>query len=141
MRNTNLLQYNQEKIDLEKKRYLIYKEIADLRKDGEDNFSGVLNQLLNQKGLLDKQIENLEQEMAEEDSGFNSPVAEYILNMDDEVRVIKIVDPHTANPNIGLISYNSPLASALIKAEGEEIIIKTPRGSKVYRILARISNA
>jgi transcription elongation factor GreA len=60
-----------------------------------------------------------------------------LLDLDDEREVTyAIVGGYESNPDIGYISYHSPLAKQLLgKEEGDEFIAKLPGGSKEYEII------
>jgi len=60
----------------------------------------------------------------------------YLLNIDtDEEEIYTICGALESEVENGLISIHSPLAKALIgKAEGDEIILKLPKGKKEYEI-------
>ncbi len=53
----------------------------------------------------------------------------------DETKTIQIVGEDEASSEDNKISYNSPLGKALIgKEEGDEVIVKAPKGDVVYEI-------
>ena len=55
----------------------------------------------------------------------------------DKKQTYQIVGQYEANLEKGLISYISPLATALIgKAKGDIVEVQTPKGEKAYEILA-----
>lgn len=58
-------------------------------------------------------------------------------DMDSEEEFIyTIVGRTESNPDIGLISFHTPLAKGLMgKAEGDEVVIALPNGKKEYEIL------
>jgi transcription elongation factor GreA len=65
---------------------------------------------------------------------FGSTVVLTDMDTDEEV-TYTIVGGCEANPDIGLISYGSPLAKQLLgKEEGDECKIKLPSGVKEYEI-------
>ena len=56
-------------------------------------------------------------------------------NEKDETRTIQLVGEDEASAGTQKISYNSPLGKALIgKEEGDEIIVKAPKGDIEYSI-------
>ena len=59
-----------------------------------------------------------------------------LLDIDsDEVVTYRIVGDDEADIKLGLISYSSPLARAIIgKREGDEIDFQAPGGKKEYEI-------
>jgi transcription elongation factor GreA len=65
---------------------------------------------------------------------FGSTVYLIDLDTDEEVKYT-IVGAPESNPQKGLISYNSPLAKALIGKEvGDEVEVNLPGGEKAYEI-------
>ena len=60
----------------------------------------------------------------------------YLIDVDTEEEVkYTIVGAPEADPSIGLISYNSPLAKALIGKEvGDEVEVNLPGGKVTYEI-------
>ena len=65
---------------------------------------------------------------------FGSTVTLIDLNDDSEV-VYKIVSSIDSNPDIGHISFHSPLAKQLLgKEEGDEITVQLPGGKKEFEI-------
>lgn len=66
---------------------------------------------------------------------FGSTVMLENLELNEEV-TYTIVGSTESNPNLGLISYHSPLAKQLMgRGEGEEVTIKLPSGQQMYEIL------
>jgi transcription elongation factor GreA len=66
---------------------------------------------------------------------FGATVTVSDLNSGDESR-FQIVGEDEADSKAGKISYSSPMARGLIgKEEGDEAVIRTPRGAKQYEIL------
>lgn len=59
-----------------------------------------------------------------------------VINLDtDETRVYQIVGDDEADVKSGKISYQSPIARALIgKREGDEVAVQTPSGTVAYEI-------
>ncbi|MDG1712909.1 MAG: transcription elongation factor GreA [Woeseiaceae bacterium] len=67
---------------------------------------------------------------------FGSTVEVIDLHNDQEI-TYKIVGEDESDIKLGLISYTSPIARALIgKSEGDEIIFQAPGGKREYEILA-----
>jgi transcription elongation factor GreA len=65
---------------------------------------------------------------------FGSTVTLSDINSGTEV-TYTIVGGCESNPDIGLISFNSPLAKQLLgKEEGDEVKVKLPNGTKEYEI-------
>ena len=67
---------------------------------------------------------------------FGSTVEVIDLHNDQEI-TYKIVGEDESDIKLGLISYTSPIARALIgKSEGDEIFFQAPGGEREYEILA-----
>lgn len=67
---------------------------------------------------------------------FGSTVVLLDVDSDEEV-TYTIVGGCESNPDMGLISFNSPLAKQLIgKEEGDEVKVKLPNGLKEFEIVA-----
>jgi len=67
---------------------------------------------------------------------FGSTVVLEDLDSEEEF-TYSIVGSTESNPNLGLISYHSPLAKQLLgKEEGDEVVTKLPSGEKEYEILS-----
>ena len=65
---------------------------------------------------------------------FGSTVVMTDLDTDDEV-AYTIVGGAESNPDMGLISFNSPLAKQLLgKEEGDEVKVRLPGGEKEFEI-------
>lgn len=60
-----------------------------------------------------------------------------LLNLDDDSQVTyKIVSSFDSNPDIGHISFHSPLAKQLLgKSEGDEVHAVLPGGKKEFEVL------
>ena len=59
-----------------------------------------------------------------------------LIDLDDDSEVVyKIVSSMDSNPDIGHISFHSPLAKQLLgKEEGDEITVQLPGGKKEFEI-------
>ena len=65
---------------------------------------------------------------------FGSTVVLSDIDNDSEV-TYTIVGGYESNPDIGLISFNSPLAKELLgKEEGDEVRVRLPNGTKEYEV-------
>ncbi len=65
---------------------------------------------------------------------FGSTVTLIDMDSDEEV-TYTIVGGCESNPDIGLISFNSPLSKQLLgKEDGDEVKIRLPKGTKEYEI-------
>lgn len=60
-----------------------------------------------------------------------------IENESGEIVEYRIVGPDEFDPDKGYISIDSPMARALIqKSEGDEIVVRLPKGEAVYTIVS-----
>jgi transcription elongation factor GreA len=67
---------------------------------------------------------------------FGSTVVLEDMNTEEEIKYT-IVGGIESNPDIGLISFNSPLAKQILgKKEGDEVLAKLPGGKKEYEIIS-----
>jgi transcription elongation factor GreA len=59
-----------------------------------------------------------------------------LLNMNnDEEQVYKIVGSEEVDVSLGFISYEAPVARALMgKEEGDEVVVRTPKGECCYEV-------
>jgi transcription elongation factor GreA len=73
-------------------------------------------------------------ELAHAKVSFGSTICMTDMDSDDEV-TYTIVGGCESNPDMGLISFNSPLAKQLLgKEEGDEVTVTLPGGKKEYEI-------
>ena len=73
-------------------------------------------------------------ELAHSKVSFGSTVVMTNLDTDEEV-TYTIVGGAESNPDMGLISFNSPLAKQLLgKGEGDEVKVRLPGGEKEFEI-------
>lgn len=129
----------------------IEKRIAELRKhlleivntieierhESKDDEQGILDELLGQKQILESELQDLESALCEVKTN-NIKVAEYSLKKDGKKLKVIIVNNSMVDSAKGLISKNSPLAKALVKARvGELLKIPTPFGVSEYLLLAK----
>jgi len=81
-------------------------------------------------------LANINERMIPRDSiGFWSRVAVLDVDTGDEV-TYRLVSPDESDPSNGKISVSSPIGKALVgHAEGDEVEVQTPRGTRTYEIL------
>ncbi len=100
-------------------------------KEQQKNIDNRLGEL--QEILGNAQIVNPE-DLAHAKVSFGSTVVMTDVNTDEEV-TYTIVGGCESNPDIGLISFNSPLAKQLLgKEEGDEVKVRLPGGEKEFEI-------
>jgi len=93
-----------------------------------DNRLGELQEILGNSQIVDPS------ELAHAKISFGSTVS--LTDMDtEEEMTYTIVGGCESNPDIGLISFNSPLAKQLLgKEEGDEVKMRLPGGTKEFEI-------
>lgn len=93
-----------------------------------DSRLGELQEILGNAQIVDPK------ELQHSKVSFGSTVV--MTNMDtDEEATYTIVGGCESNPDIGLISFNSPLAKQLLgKEEGDEVKVRLPGGEKEFEI-------
>ena len=93
-----------------------------------DNRLGELQEILGSSQIVDPS------ELAHTKISFGSTVVMTNLDTNEEV-TYTIVGGCESNPDIGLISFNSPLAKQLLgKEEGDEVKVRLPGGQKEFEI-------
>lgn len=62
-----------------------------------------------------------------------SPGSKVTVKMDGEQKDFTIVDPEAIDPQNGCISFNSPIAQAVLRAEiGQSIDVELPNGKSLH---------
>ena len=93
-----------------------------------DNRLAELQEILGNSQIVDPS------ELEHSKVSFGSTVVMTNLDTDEEVKYT-IVGGSESNPDIGLISFNSPLAKQLLgKEEGDEVKVRLPGGEKEFEI-------
>lgn len=113
-----------------------YREMGDLSENGA--YKGAKAQL----GSIDYQLRKLQrilstakiiQKRFTDIVGVGSTI---VIKSDEVERTFLVVGPHEASPSEGKISFHSPLGKALLgKRVGESVIIETPSGKSIFKIL------
>ena len=100
-------------------------------KEGQKNID---NRLADLSGILGNSRIVDPSELAHEKISFGSTIVMTDINTDEEL-TYTIVGGCESNPDIGLISFASPLAKQLLgKEEGDEVKVRLPGGEKEYEI-------
>jgi len=93
-----------------------------------DNRLAELQEILGNAQIVDPS------ELAHSKVSFGSTVVMTDMDTDEEV-TYTIVGGAESNPDMGLISFNSPLAKQLLgKEEGDEVVVQLPGGKKEFEI-------
>jgi transcription elongation factor GreA len=93
-----------------------------------DNRLGELQEILGNSQIVDPS------ELAHSKVSFGSTVVMTDMDTDEEIKYT-IVGGCESNPDMGLISFGSPLAKQLLgKEEGDEVKVRLPGGEKEYEI-------
>jgi len=93
-----------------------------------DNRLAELQEILGNAQIVDPS------ELAHSKVSFGSTVVMTDLDTDEEV-TYTIVGGAESNPDMGLISFNSPLAKQLLgREEGDEVKVRLPGGEKEFEI-------
>ncbi len=93
-----------------------------------DNRLAELQEILGNAQIVDPS------ELTHSKVSFGSTVVMTDMESDEEV-TYTIVGGAESNPNMGLISFNSPLAKQLLgKKEGDEVEVRLPGGEKEFEI-------
>ena len=121
--------------------------ISEARAHGDLKENAEYHAAKEQQGFIEGRIKEIESKLANAQEVditginaqgkvvFGSTVGVIDLQNDQEI-TYKIVGEDEADIKLGMISYSSPIARALIgKSEGDEIIFQAPGGEKEYEIL------
>ena len=127
-------------------RVQIVKEIQVARAHGDISENAEYHAAREKQGWIEAKIRDLENKLASSEivdvaKGpkdrvvFGAQVKLEDLDSEEE-KLYRIVGPHEADINKGLVSITSPLARAMLGREvGDEILVKAPGGTKEYEIL------
>ncbi|MEZ4736180.1 MAG: transcription elongation factor GreA [Caldilineaceae bacterium] len=126
------------------KRATIVRDMQEVSTDADWRENSQLILLQNELAVIDAEIRRLEELLA------HSTVVEpqnadaivdigetVVLQMDGEVETYTIVSPAESAPDLGRISYESPVGHSLLKHKvGDEVTVTVPAGALHYRIVA-----
>lgn len=137
---TNLL--NDMKVNQKPK---ILKAVDEARQLGDLKENAEYHAAKEEQANIEKRISQLEDTITKavviDPSSLNHDKISFysnviLIDLDDDKEVkYKIVSSHESNPDIGHISFHSPLAKQLLgKMEGDEIIAKLPAGQKEFEV-------
>ncbi len=132
---------------LKRERPIIIQAIKEAREEGDLRENAGYDAARERQGMAEARIKYIESRMAlyqvidlDKLSGdkviFGATVE--VEDVDtEETKIYTIVGPDEADPSRGSISFQSPVAQALLgKEEGDEITIDIPRGKVTYEIVS-----
>ena len=137
--------FGYEKLQAEVKDLKTVKDIESALEHGDLKENAEYHAAKEQQRIIDGRLAELAElignakivdptELAHSRISFGSTVTMTDLDTDEEV-TYTIVGGCEANPDIGLISFGSPLAKQLLgKEEGDEVNVTLPGGKKTYEI-------
>ena len=124
--------------------------ISEARAHGDLKENAEYHAAKEQQGFIEGRIKEIESKLANAQEVditavnaqgkvvFGSTVTVIDLQTDQEI-TYKIVGEDESDIKLGMISYTSPIARALIgKLEGDEIMFQAPGGEKEYEIITVI---
>ncbi len=124
----------------------VIQAIAEAREHGDLKENAEYHAAKEQQGFIEGRIKELEGKLsnvqvidvttlpANDKVVFGSTVGLYDTNTEEDV-TYRIVGEDEADIKIGLISFTSPIARALIgKSEGDEVVVNAPGGEKNYEV-------
>lgn len=116
------------------------RQLGDLKENAEyhaarEEQASVNKRIAELEDTITKAIVINPETLAHDKVSFGSTVI--LLNLDDESQITyKIVSSFDSNPDIGYISFHSPLAKQLLgKSEGDEVHAVLPGGKKEFEVL------
>jgi transcription elongation factor GreA len=125
----------------------IIRAISEARAHGDLKENAEYHAAKEQQGFIEGRIKELEGKLShvqvidvtEIDAGGKVIFGATVKLLDDEKNIeitYKIVGQDEANIKMGLISYTSPIARALIgKMEGDAVEFRAPDGEKFYEVI------
>ncbi|MEZ4863495.1 MAG: GreA/GreB family elongation factor [Caldilineaceae bacterium] len=130
--------------ELQLKRPTVLRDLQEVSDSADWRENAQLILLQNELGRIDTEIYKLAKllEQSEIVAADNKDTIvdvgeEVVIQTDGEVEAYTIVSPAESAPDVGRISYESPLGRALLKhAVGDEITVNAPVGLLHYRIIA-----
>ncbi len=116
------------------------RQLGDLKENAEyhaarEEQASVNKKIAELEDTITKAIVINPETLAHDKVSFGSTVI--LLNLEDESKITyKIVSSFDSNPDIGHISFHSPLAKQLLgKEEGDEVHAVLPGGKKEFEVL------
>ena len=115
------------------------RELGDLKENAEyhaakEDQANINKRIADLEDTITRAVVIDPSSLAHDKISFCSTVVLFDLTEDKEIKY-KIVSSHDSNPDIGHISFHSPLAKALLgRSEGDEIIARLPGGKKEFEV-------
>jgi transcription elongation factor GreA len=115
------------------------RELGDLKENAEyhaakEEQANIEKRIAELEDTITKAVVIDPSTLAHDKISFYSTVVLIDLDTNKEI-TYKIVSSHDSNPDIGYISFHSPLAKQLLgKEEGDEFIAQLPGGKKEFEI-------
>jgi len=126
------------------KRPAILRDLQEVSSDADWRENSQLILMQNELAVVDAEIRRIE-EMLEHsvvvEPQSNDTIVDIgetvVLQGDDDVETYTIVSPAESAPDLGRISYESPVGHSLLKHKvGDEVTVTVPAGLLHYRIMA-----
>lgn len=115
------------------------RELGDLKENAEyhaakEDQANIEKRIAELEDTITKAVVIDPSTLAHDKISFCSTVVLIDLDNDEEIKY-KIVSSHDSNPDIGHISFHSPLAKQLLgRSEGDEITARLPGGKKEFEV-------
>jgi transcription elongation factor GreA len=124
----------------------VVQEIATARAHGDLSENAEYHAAKEKQGMLEAEIRELESHLARADIIDPASIKETsvvfgatvtLQDLDSDTTITyQIVGEDEVDLKNGKISIKSPIARALLrKEEGDEVVVKTPKGSRAYEVL------
>ncbi|KXK09580.1 MAG: GreA/GreB family elongation factor [Candidatus Dojkabacteria bacterium] len=113
-------------------------QIEQERNENNEEDTAIRQELLDKREILEQQILELQNGLTLASNSAELPAdlgKTFTIDMNGSSRELTIVLPDEANPSMGSISIDSPIAKALLgKKQGEIASVSTPMGNQQYLI-------
>lgn len=134
-------------IALKEDRPRIVNDIATARAHGDLSENAEYHAAREKQGMTEAEIREIESHLARADVIDPASIREThvvfgatvgLLDIDSDTEITyQIVGEDEVDLKIGRVSIKSPIARALLrKEEGDEAVVRTPKGERVYEILS-----
>lgn len=119
------------------------REHGDLRENAEYKAAKERQEILNARiSMLRRRVREIQlmnmDRIPRDRAGFGSTV--HLRAENGETLVYQLVMPEEADAAKGLISTSSPIGRAILnKAEGEEVVVETPGGTRTFELVKLVT--